>query len=257
MGVYRSPFSLPNGEILASYDGGVTDAATATPKYALVAVNLATGATTLRRTLASDASLSYVEAVLGYKRAERELFRNLPQLVFGGHSDSAGGTDDTGIMHFPDAALLATLLGSNLRHGRNADGFSAARALRVYREVAPTSTTPGPLSGSQMVWTQREVLGNASLEGDHSLKVRIPARTPLILEFVNGSGDPLFTMSEEHQLSPGEYVTPGAPRPLFNAICGGCHGSISGDETEVAVSADALTGASVSASRNLTAKSLQ
>ena len=87
-GVYRSPFSLPNGEILASYDGAVTDPAAGTPRFALVAVNEQTGA---RRMLASDGSLSYVEAALGYKRAERLLFRNLPQLVFGGHTDDSGG----------------------------------------------------------------------------------------------------------------------------------------------------------------------
>ena len=108
-----------------------------------------------------------------------------------------------------------------------------------------------------MVWSQREVLGNAPLEGDHSLKVRLPARTPLILEAVDGNGDPVFTMSEEHQLSPGEYITPGPPRALFNPICGGCHGSISGQEIDIAVTADALTGASVSASRNLSARSPQ
>src|SRR6185369_3492465 len=181
-GVYRSPFSLPNGEIMASYAANVTDPMGQTPKYDLVAVNPSMAATTLRRTLASDASLSYVEATLGYKRAERELFRNLPQLVFGGHSDSAGGSDDTGIMHFPDLPLLATLLGANLRHGRNVAGVDGARALRVYREVPPPSATPGNLQGTQMVWSQREVLGNAPLEGDHSLKVRLPARTPLILE---------------------------------------------------------------------------
>jgi len=48
-----------------------------------------------------------------------------------------------------------------------------------------------------------------------------------------------------------EYITPGAPRPLFNAICAGCHGSISGAEPDVAVSADALTGASASVSRDM------
>jgi hypothetical protein len=43
-GVYRSPFSLPNGEILASYDGAVTDPAAGAPRFALVAVNEQTGA---------------------------------------------------------------------------------------------------------------------------------------------------------------------------------------------------------------------
>ena len=98
VGVYRSPFSLPNGEILASYDGAVTDPAAQTPRFALVAVNEQTGA---RRMLAGDGSLSYVEAALGYKRAEHLLFSNLPQLVFGGHMEDAG--TPTATMHFPDA----------------------------------------------------------------------------------------------------------------------------------------------------------
>jgi mono/diheme cytochrome c family protein len=57
-------------------------------------------------------------------------------------------------------------------------------------------------------------------------------------------------MSEEHQVHDGEYITPGAPRKLFNNICGGCHGSISGAELDVSVTADTLTGASVSMSRD-------
>ncbi len=64
-------------------------------------------------------------------------------------------------------------------------------------------------------------------------------------------------MTEEHQVTPGEYVTPGAPRKLFNGICGGCHGSISGQELDVSVTPDALTGASLSASRERTPELLQ
>ena len=106
------------------------------------------------------------------------------------------------------------------------------------------------------LYTNRNVLGQASFESDHSLKVAIPAGKPLILEFVDGSGAPVLTMTEEHQVTPGEYITPGPPRALFNNICGGCHGSITGDELDVAVSADALTSASVSVSRNASAKDL-
>src|SRR5205085_1880812 len=110
-GVYRSPFSLPNGEILASYDGTITDPAAGMPRYALVAVDELTGA---HRTLASDGTLSYVEAALGYKRGERLLFSNLPQLVFGGHHEGSGAGNNA-VMHFPDGPVLATLLGANLR----------------------------------------------------------------------------------------------------------------------------------------------
>jgi hypothetical protein len=56
------------------------------------------------------------------------------------------------------------------------------------------------------------------------------------------------TMGEEHQLGPGERISLGVREELFDAICGGCHGSISGKETDVIVTPDALTGASQSAS---------
>ena len=254
-GVYRSPFSLPNGEILASYAANVTDPTMQTPKYDLVAVD----ATGTRRALVSDPALSYVEATLGYKRSARILFQNLPQLVFGGHDESPSGV---ATMHFPDVPLLATLLGANLRHGRNVAAFDSAAALRAYVESAPpmgsspTSPPPG-LQGSQMVYTNRVSLGSAGLQPDHSLKVTVPAGKPLILEVVDSSGTALFTMSEEHQVTDGEYITPGAPRKLFNNICGGCHGSISGAELDVSVTADTLTGASVSMSRDLVPTAFQ
>jgi len=246
-GVYRSPFSLPNGEILASYAANVTNPMADVPRYDLVAVDPSTGA---RRMLASGGAQSYVEATVGYKRAERLLFDNLPQLVFGGHDQATDPGDITGIMHFPDGPVLATLLGANLRRGRNVAEFDAATALRVYQDIAPPSPMPGT------VFSQRNLLGSASFEADHSLKVRVPAQMPLILEFIDGSGKALFTMTEEHQVSAGEYITPGPPRQLFNGICGGCHGSLSGEELDVTVTADALTGASVSASRSADAKTL-
>jgi hypothetical protein len=251
-GVYRSPFSLPNGEILASYAANVSNPASDTPKFDLVAVNERTGA---RRPLASDGSLSYVEAALGYKRAETMLFGNMPQLVFGGHTDPGAG--DAAIMHLPDAPVLATLLAANLRRGRNVAAMDRAVALKVYEESPPSAPNPGGLMGSQQVYVSRTSLGKAGFETDHSLKVFLPARRPLILEFVDSSDTPVLTMTEEHQMGPGEYITPGPPRALFNPICGGCHGSISGSELDVAVSPDALTGASVSLSRNPFPKDLR
>jgi WD40-like Beta Propeller Repeat len=251
-GVYRSPYSLPNGEILASYASNVTHPAADTPRYDLVAVDARTGQ---RRTLASDPALSYVEAAVGYKRAEQLLFSNLPQLVFGGHVDLS--SDAPAIMHFPDLPLLGTLLNANLRRGRDVAALDATAALKVYIEQPPPSASPGGLVGPEMVYSSRMAVGVASLESDHSLKVMVPARKPLILELVDITGKALFTMREEHQVTAGEYVTPGAPRKLFNGICAGCHGSVSGAELDVAVTADALTGASVSASRDQGAKPLQ
>ena len=90
------------------------------------------------------------------------------------------------------------------------------RRCKVYAEKPPPSAVPGHrhAEGSDR---SAGSLGTAALESDHSLKVRLPARKPLILELVDGSGKALFTMSEEHQLGPGEYVTPGAPRRCSTA----------------------------------------
>jgi hypothetical protein len=251
-GVYRSPFSLPNGEILASYASGVSNPASDTPRYDLVAVNEHTG---VKRTLLAGGSSSLVEAALGYKRSSRLLFSNVPQLVFGGYHDPQ--LNDGAVMHLPDAPVLATLLGANLREARNVMAMDKATALRVYEELPPPSATPGNLMGAQQVYTNRMSLGQASFEADRSLKVFLPTRKPLILELVDGSGKPVLTMTEEHQMNPGEYITPGPPRAVFNAICGGCHGSLSGAELDASVSADALTGATVSMSRDIAPKSLR
>jgi hypothetical protein len=43
---------------------------------------------------------------------------------------------------------------------------------------------------------------------------------------------------------------------LFDAVCGGCHGSVSGHELDVIVTPDALTGASASASQNALPKNI-
>ena len=77
------------------------------------------------------------------------------------------------------------------------------------------------------------------------------------LELQDDKMGSVVKMTEEHQLAPNEYITPGPPRALFNNICAGCHGSLSGSELDIAVSADALTGASVSMSRNAAPKNPQ
>jgi hypothetical protein len=83
-----------------------------------------------------------------------------------------------------------------------------------------------------------------------------------VLSLVDASGKTVVKMTEEHQLGPGEYVSMGVRETitnaagqtvnLFDAVCGGCHGSVSGREIDVLVSPDALTGASVSASQTAT-----
>ena len=256
-GVYRSPFSLPDGSILASYAANVSEPTRDLPRYDLVAVDERTGQ---RRVLVSGQSASLVEAAVGYRRSSRLLFRNLPQLVFGGGQPTvAAGSDQPATVHFPDLPMLATLLDANLRRGRNLEPLATATLLAVYEAAAPTTASPDPASvqGPERVFTQRQLLGTAALETDGSLKVLLPSRRPLVLELQDAAGKPLFTMREEHQLGPGEHVSPGVPRRLFDGVCGGCHGSVSGREPDIAVNPDALTGATMSLSRDQSPKTLR
>jgi hypothetical protein len=98
-------------------------------------------------------------------------------------------------------------------------------------------------------------LGRASLQRDGSTRVRVPGGTPLIIALTGEDGDVLpFTgdapfagpmrQREAVQFYPGERAKQGMPRDLFDGICGGCHGSVSGRELDVGVDVDVLTAAS-------------
>ncbi len=251
-GAYRAPFPLPDGRILASYAPDVTDlAAAASVRYDLVVVDSVSGARTPVAGLGGGAQ-SFVDAILVYKREQRPVFTNLTQLVFGGHADPASDAAH-GVVHYPDLPMLSTLLGANLRTGRFVDELRAAKRAVLYEDQAPPADLAAAMAGrtgSQMVFQNRKMLGAVDLASDGSAQLRLPSLTPLILELQDGSGKSLFMMSEEDQLGPGEYISRGVPQTFFNSVCAGCHGSVGGRELDIAIDPDALTGASVSLSRD-------
>ncbi|MEZ4359861.1 MAG: hypothetical protein R3B48_06745 [Kofleriaceae bacterium] len=249
-GAYRAPSGLPDGTILASYAGFNGDLRTpAALDWDLVSVNPRDGS---RRVLLGGAG-AQVDAVLAIKHPARRLYENRRQLVFGGSVDASLG--DRATLYMPDAPMVFTLFNANLRRGRPVDAFGKAASLAVYREdPAPPSTQSG--GGPGGIFQNRQLLGKANLAKDGSVRVGLPARASVILELQDASGNALITMGEEHQLGPGEVISMGIRRELFNAVCGGCHGSVSGSELDVVVSPDALTGASESLSRTATPVSI-
>jgi hypothetical protein len=99
-------------------------------------------------------------------------------------------------------------------------------------------------------------LGKTDFAADGSLRVRLPAGVPLELGLLDGDGHALtfgegapFTgpmrQREELQLYPGERSNQSFPRRLFNGLCAGCHGSLSGRELDAVVNVDILTTASL------------
>jgi hypothetical protein len=183
-----------------------------------------------------------VDAQLVYKYPARRVYDNRRQLVFGGN---AGGDSSTATVHMPDAPMLFTVLTGNLRRGRPVEKFRKARYLAVYREGMCGANCTANLNG---IFQQRDLIGRVPLEDDGSTKVMLPAREGIVFELQDSSRNAVVTMGEEHQLGPGESISMGVSESLFDAVCGGCHGSVTGSELDVKVSPDALTGASKSAS---------
>lgn len=241
-GAFRSPFPFPDGRVLVSFAQVTGDLAQTTSlDWDLALVDPRTGQLQLIR---NTAGVQELEAVLAIKHPPRELYFNRRQLVFGGTVDpgQTGGTG-FGVLHFPDAPMLFTLLNANLRRGRPVDLFREASHLAFYLEQpAPASTA----LGAGAIFENRTFLGRVQLAEDGSARVQVPTGDGLILELQDESGSALVTMREEHQVGPGEITSLGVKQELFDGTCGGCHGSVSGLEIDVTVSPDVLTGASES-----------
>jgi hypothetical protein len=207
--------------------------------------------------LISDGDRSIVESVAVYARAPREVFRS--------RLDEANGathvtSEEHATVHYLDVPLLGTLLFANTREGRPIDPRVAG--LRVFR----TSPPPGSMtsfSGDDVVedeigryYESLTTLGWVPMADDGSLRVRLPAGVPLTLALTAGTGDVLpfpddsvfsgeMRQREAFQLYPGERARQSMPRRLFDGLCAGCHGSISGAELDVGVRVDVLTSASL------------
>jgi hypothetical protein len=241
-GAYRNPSGLPDGRIMVSYAAFTGDLGTATSfDWDIVAIDPRTGQ---RTTLVGGAG-AQVDAVLGVKRPPHKLYYNRRQLVFGGQSDEGATGAGRAIIHLPDAPMVFTLFTGNLRRGRPVEVFRGATQIAVFREEpAPSSMTSGN------VFQNRTLLGRAPLAADGSVRVNVPAGVGLVFELQDAGGGRVINFGEEHQVSSGEVVSMGISENLFDAVCGGCHGSVSGSELDVAVTPDALTGASESMSQS-------
>ncbi len=233
---YRTPSSLPDGQILVSYASNPGSG-----NFGVYAYN----PRTLTRTQLVTGGGIHVDAQLVYRYPARKLYNNRRQLVFGGN---ASGDRASANLHVLDAPMLFTLLTSNLRRGRPVDAFRRATHIEFLSEgLCPTGTCTPNTNG---VYESRTSLGKVRLADDGSVRAALPAQTGVVMRLVDDSGATVVTMTEEHQMGPGENISMGVPESLFDAVCGGCHGSITGSELDVIVTPDALTGASRSISAN-------
>jgi hypothetical protein len=256
-GVYRSPAPLPSGRLLVACDPSATDPASGTRRYGLCELDPSAGGTP--RMLWSDANRVALTPRPLWARERRAAYTSKGDEVNG--STRVEPASDDAVVHFLDVPMLGTLLFANTRTGRPIRQDVAS--LRLFESRPPPSDADsfGQLGGKVVrdnfgeFYQELRELGQADLEADGSLRVQLPGGVPLVLELGGRDGKALsfganapfsgpLRQREEIQFYPGERAKQSMPRRLFNGVCAGCHGSVSGRELDIAVDVDVLTSAS-------------
>ncbi|MEZ4256114.1 MAG: hypothetical protein R3A78_10475 [Polyangiales bacterium] len=267
-GAFRSPAPLPGGRILASCDLSATKLTSNNLEFELCEIDPRTGAV---RSVGGDAGRTNVEVVTLFARAQRGVFESrIDEANAHTRVDPNGGDAEVNVQDMP---LLGTLLFANTREGRPID--RDAKGIEVFEALPPPAdaTSFGSLGNAVVsddfgeFYEKLESLGSAGFADDGSLRMRIPGGTPIVLA-LNGKGGKRLVFAdggrftgemiqrEQMQFYPGEHANQSLPRHLFNGLCGGCHGSITNRELDIAVNIDILTSASKTASKDATAVDL-
>ncbi len=235
-GTYRGPALLPARSLLVSYSSGSDGS------YGLSQIDLRGE----RRELVPFAGRALVDVAAVYARATRSVFVPDPNEFY----IEAGATD--ALVRNLDLPMLASLFFDNRRVGRTIDDrikfFGVLESLPpppglVSLDAAPAANVATDAYGK--MWISRRSLGAAPTFDDGSVAYSMPGGMPFVVELREKKyGEPLATVTEEFQLYPGERAKASFRRQLFDANCGGCHGSISGKEVDVHLIPDAMTEAS-------------
>jgi hypothetical protein len=257
-GAYRSPAPLPNGQLLVSYDANATDLASFTGNFDVYLLDAITGQ---RTQLTSDPASAELSAVAVYQRTNRGVFvsrtdeANAHTRVYkpGQDPQHPAHVSDVTIL---DARVLGALLFQNTRSGLDNPitkrKMPALTSLEVYEDLppAPGATDLSAYTASDdlgSLYVRRRLLGSVPILGDGSARMVLPGGVPIVLrgsfELGGAPAAPRF-QREEMQFYPGEYAHQSFPARFFDGLCGGCHGSVSGLEVDLALQPDILTQAS-------------
>ncbi len=247
-GLYTTPAALPNGQILVSF-GAAADTGSFNGDYDLYVVDAGRGA---RTKLFGDAGFAEIDAVAVYGKAARGTFRstfdepNGKTRIFDNKSEA-----DVTVLSMP---ILASLLFQNTPTGRILE--SDAKEFEIYEDMPPPGDiTSHDAAGAQSVsdpfgkvYVRRRSLGKVPIENDGSAHFQVPGGLPFVVKLPDTATSierkwPR-TQREQMVFAPGEYAHQSFKPALFDGICAGCHGAVSGLSTDSAVRPDILTQAS-------------
>jgi len=251
-GAYRSPSSLPTQNLLASYASNVVALDNFNGNFDIVEVDASTGA---RTPLIADPKDDLWPVAIAPRYNIRIFKSRLDEPNGATQVFDDEGRRDRSQITFLDAPLLSSLLFQNTRTGRVVP--SSNFALSLWEDLPPESgitsfdaANPNSVFSDDYgkVYVRRGLLGSPTIYGDGSASVTIRGGIPLVLQTrVSLAADSKPTdhfQREEMQFYPGEVVRQGFRTSLFNGLCAGCHGSLSGYETDISANPDILSQAS-------------
>jgi hypothetical protein len=247
-GAYRHASPLPDGRLLVSYSAATSNlAAVSTFEIAVVEPQTAT-----RTPLVAGGDLSWPVAV--YAKPDAGVFASRLDEANGATRVTAGSSAEVTIL---DVGVFTSLLFQNTRSGRPL----AASGLSVWESLPPAPGVTDYASGGMFttsdrygeLYVRRQLLDSVGIHGDQSAAMIVPGGVPLVVQanvkLAADAAPTAHAQREEMQFYPGEKVRQAIPRRFFNGLCGGCHGSVSGQEYDLAVKPDILTQASQVAAR--------
>src|SRR5262249_35575126 len=120
-------------------------------------------------------------------------------------------------------------------------------SLDVFEDLPPGPNDMGVPDAYGTFYAKRRMLGTVSLFNDGSARMLVPGGLPIMYRAtfaLDGTGPAVHFQRESTQFYPGEFVNQSFPETFFNGMCGGCHGSLSGYETDLSIQPDILTQAS-------------
>jgi len=258
-GVFRSPAALPSGRMIVSCALSAMDSATGPHHYDLCELD-PNAVDRAPRVLYRDPNAVALEAAPIWPRLPRSVFRSRLDEPNGSTQLDEGQSD--AIVHITDFPLLTTLLFANTRTGRPIS--EEVKGVEIF-EVRPPPNSARSFSDLSSgvirdafgeLYQDLRSLGRAPLAEDGSVRVRVPGGVPISLAVLGTGATPLefgrdapfrgpLRQREELQFYPGERAKQSMPRRLFNGICAGCHGSITGRELDIVVNVDVLSSASI------------
>lgn len=261
-GAYLSPSPLPDGRLLVSHAAAASSLEQFSGDFDVVVMDPTNGQSTPLITGSGDA----LWPVAVYARQNLGVFRSrLDEANASTRIDPSRG--DRAEVMFLDLPLLSSLLFQNTRSGRSF-AQSSPPPIQVWQSLPPepgvtSFENAGPYVVNDQfgqVYVRRGQLGTVNLYSDGSAKIGLPGGTPFLFATeVALQGDPKPTLHfqrEEMVVYPGEVARSSFKRDFFNGFCGGCHGSITGREDNIAVKPDILTQASQVEARSKPAQEL-